>query len=124
VLKDGYLFWMKSESDRFPLGMLKVIKPSIRIEISDSILEITETKTNTKHYFQSMDGTEDVDDWKKAFRMSKVNKYHKKKASSIFAPINLVSHHSPHCSLVRSFSADRLPLCLWTACAVCCAERR
>jgi hypothetical protein len=67
VLKDGYLFWYKSESDKLALGMVKVIKPSIKLEIADSVLEITDKSTT--HRFRAVDDTEDVDEWKKAFKV-------------------------------------------------------
>ncbi len=47
--------------------MVKVIKPSIKIDINDSVLEITDK--GTTHRFKSLDDSEDPDEWKKSFRV-------------------------------------------------------
>lgn len=87
MIKEGYLFWMKDKKEKQPAGMLKVIKSTIKAEIHDSVLELSDTAVKKEtHYFRVVGGEEGdvLDEWVRSFKVSKVRKFHRKAVSSLF----------------------------------------
>jgi len=69
IAKDGHFYWIKNEKmDKQPQGRIRFVKPKVKFDINDSVLEITDPdakKSNTTRYYRVPEDNlkDNVDAW-------------------------------------------------------------
>jgi len=104
ILKDAYFFWCGSEKSKEPDGMIKILKPSVKVSVSDSIMTIIDPgqKKDKEFNFRAQeDGDEDVDNWWMSFKQAKMKVFQKKKADAEAAGKTFGQSEKPNTGTLR-----------------------